>query len=140
MLHLPSHMIAALLQLNHGLAAVAPLPPLLLRHLHESVRLLILWTFPLGVELTIAKHTYFRLAMATSCVLSTVSRVHLYPRWLDPLATSFGGTIQPVGSRILLVLSVPKDLEFVVEKSIGVLQRNVLRGATPRRHVLRILN
>jgi hypothetical protein len=133
-------MVTALLQLYYGLAAVAPLPALLLRHLHDSVGLFVLWTFSLGVEFTVAKYTDFCLAMATSCILPPVCGVHLYPRWLDPLATSFGGTIQSIGSRILLVLPVPKDFKFVVEKSVGVLQRNVLRRAAPRRHVLRILN
>jgi hypothetical protein len=93
MRHLPGHMVTALLQLYHGLAAVAPLPALLLRHLHDSVGLFILWTFPFGVEFTVAKYTDFCLAMAASCILSSVCRVHLYPRWLNPLATSFGGAI-----------------------------------------------
>jgi hypothetical protein len=139
MLHLPCHMIATLFQLDHSLAAVAPLPSLLLRHLHQAVRLLIFRTFPLRVEFTVAKYTDLCLAVATSCVFSAGSRIHLYPRRFDPLATCSGGTVQAVGSRVLLVFPIPQDFEFVVEKSIGVLQRDVLRGATSGRHMLWVL-
>jgi len=54
MSHLPGHVIAALLQLDHSLAAVASLPTLFLGHFDDAVGLLILWTFPLRVEFTVA--------------------------------------------------------------------------------------
>jgi hypothetical protein len=52
-------MIATLFQLNDSLAAVATLPALRLRHLFKTVRLIVLWAFPLGVKFVITKYAYF---------------------------------------------------------------------------------
>lgn len=58
---LPSHVVAALLQFHHSLAAVASLPALLLRHRYQTIGLLILWTLSSCMKLAVAKHTYFGL-------------------------------------------------------------------------------
>jgi hypothetical protein len=110
-----SHMIAALFQLNNSLAAVATLPALCLRHLFKTVRLIVLWAFPLRVKFVITKYAYFSRARCTPCVLPVGDRVHADLRGLDPLATSFGRAVQTVGSGVLLIFPIPEVLEFVVE-------------------------
>jgi hypothetical protein len=108
-------MITTLFQLYNGLAAVASLPALLLCHLYKSIRLFVLWTFPLRMEFTVAKHAYLGSACSAAGVLSASHRVNANLRGLDPLAASFAGTVQAVGGGVLLIFPVPEVLEFVVK-------------------------
>ena len=54
MMDIPGHVIAAFFELYYCLAAVASLPALLLGQLDQAIRLLVLWAFPLRVELAVA--------------------------------------------------------------------------------------
>lgn len=53
------HVVAALLQFHYSLAIIASLPAFFFGHLHQTIRLLILWTLALGVEPFVAKYAYF---------------------------------------------------------------------------------
>ena len=114
-LNLPSHVIAALFEFNYSLAAVASLPALLFGHLDDTVGLLVLGAFALGVEFTIAKHTDLGVACAASCVLAAICGIHLDLGWLDPLSTSLCWAVETVSGGVLLELSVPEYFELVIE-------------------------
>lgn len=114
-------MVATLLQLNHSFAAVASLPALVLGHLHQPVRLLVFRTFSASVELAIASNTNLSATRTAPRISPSIRQVHANLGWFNPLPTTFGWTIKPVGSRILLVFLVPKDLEFVIEEPVRIL-------------------
>ena len=59
-------------------------------------------------------------------------------RRLDPLPATSGWTVYTVLCGILLILSIPKDLKFVVEETVDVLESDGVLRATPGRHMLRI--
>lgn len=125
-MNLPSHVIAALFEFHYSLAAVASLPALLFGHLDDSVGLLVLGAFALGVELAVAQYADLGVACAASCVLAAIGGVHLDLGGLDPLAASLCWAVQAVSGCVLLELSVPKDFELVIEQPVGILQGNVL--------------
>jgi hypothetical protein len=137
--HSPCHVVAAFLQLNYSLAVVALLPAFFLGHRLHAVRLLVLWTLALGMELFVAQYTHLRRACSAAGIFPSVRHVHANPRRLDPLTTSSCRTVQPVCRGVFLVFLVPQDLELVVEQAVGVFERDVFGCAASRRHVLRIL-
>ena len=59
-------------------------------------------------------------------------------RRLNPLATASGRTVYTVLRRVLLVFSVPKNLELVIEETVDMLESDVVLSATSGRHMLRI--
>jgi hypothetical protein len=133
---LPGHMIAAFLQLHHSLALVAPLPALLFRLFEELIRLLVLWALPREMPPAVAGATDLGLAAAAPTDLSAVFPVDVFR--LDPFSAPLGWTVEPVPSRELCKLLVPGLLEGVVEQSVDMLKRDVVCGATLRRHELRV--
>lgn len=132
------HVVTALLELDHSLAAIAALPAFLLCRLNKLVHLLVLGAFALRVESAITKRANFRLASRAPAIFPPLISLHI--AGLDPLPTPLGRTVQPVFSRIFLVLLVPPHLEFQIEKIVDMLEWNMFRGAAFRRHVCRIGN
>ena len=59
-------------------------------------------------------------------------------RGLNPLPTASGRTVYTVLRRVFLVLSVPKNLELVIEETVDMLEGNGVLSATSGRHMLRI--
>jgi hypothetical protein len=112
---LPSHVVTAFLQLHHSLATVASLPPLLFRHLDQTVGLLILWTLPSTVKLAVAEYAHFSVALAATSILSLGGQIHTNLGRLDPLATTSCGAIESVFCGIFLIFFVPERFEFVVK-------------------------
>ena len=85
---LPSHVVASLLEFNHALAPVAPLPAFLLCLLQEIVRLLILGTLARGMPFAIAGTADLGVApTAAGCLPPALARVLVvHVLGLDPLA------------------------------------------------------
>jgi hypothetical protein len=132
--------VAPFFQLNYSLAVVALLPALFLGHLLQTIRLLVLWTLALGVELFIAQHAHLRRTCPTASIFPPIRHVHANFGRLDPLTASSRRAVQPVCRSVFLILLVPQDLELVVEQAIGVFERNVLRRAASWGHVRSILH
>lgn len=60
--------------------------------------------------------------------------------WLDPFAAAFDRTVNLVLCREFLVLSVPFDFEFRVEKPFDVFQGDMIRCTASGGHMLRIFD
>jgi len=88
------------------------------------------------VEFAVAEGADLRLTFCAFAVLSALIGAHVAR--LNPLSTSFGGTVQSVLGRVFLVLFVPLHFELQVEKMFNMLERNMLRGAAFGRHMRRI--
>lgn len=69
---LPGHMIAALLELNHGLASVAALPPFPPSLLEKLTGILILGTATAGVPSATTGIAHLGLATATFTIFATI--------------------------------------------------------------------
>lgn len=132
-------MIAAFLQLDHGPALVAALPPFLLGLLQDPVRLLVLGTVGARVPLAVADAADFRLAVAALGILATRG-VLLHQLRLDPLAALLGRAVEPVLGRELGVLTVPRLLEVRVQQVGDMFQRYVIGRAAPGWHELRVVD
>jgi hypothetical protein len=137
---LPSHVVTSFLQLDHSFATVASLPPLLFRHLNQTIGLLILWTLASTVELAVAEYTHFGVASAATGVFSLGGQIYANLGWLDPFTTAPCRAVESILGGVFLVFFVPEGLELVVEESIGVFQRNMVLGTASRRHMLWVLN
>ena len=74
---LPGHVIAAFLELDHGAAAVAALPALLLGFFDQSVCFLIFGAVSPHVPFAIAEDAYFRPAALTFAVFTAALGVNL---------------------------------------------------------------
>lgn len=134
------HMVTPFVELHHGRAVVALLPPFLLRDLGKLLRGFIFGAFAARVPLAVAGATYFRFAptaftISTASVGSTAG-VEMYLSGFDPFATTFGRAVNAVFSRILLVFLVPLDLEPGVEQVFDVFQGNMILSAAFGRHML----
>ena len=57
---------------------------------------------------------------------------------LDPFSTTPGRTVHPISCCVFLELAIPCLFEILIEEPINVPERNVIRGAAPRRHVCRV--
>jgi hypothetical protein len=134
-----SHVVATFFQLDHSITAVASLPSFLLRLLDQLRNLRILWTVCGLVHLVVAKRTYFGLASGTMSNLSALG-IAMNVRRLDPLATFWERAVYPIFSVILLILAVPKNLEFEVEQLVDVLKRDVVFSAAAWRHMRWVLD
>lgn len=135
-----SHVVAAFIELNHGLAAVASLPALLLCHLYKTVRLVVFGTFPPSVELGVAQHTHPGLATSTACIFSAVRQVHSYLPRFYPFATALIRAVKPISCSVLLIFLVPQFLELVVEESLDILQGDMFCSTTSWRHMLSVVD
>lgn len=138
------HMVAAFLELDHGRAVEAPLPPFFLRDLGKPLRGFIFWTFAARVPLAVAGAAHLRSAPVAFTVfpagIGTATGVHMDLGGLDPLAAAFGRAVNPVFRRILLIFLVPFHFETRVEEFLDMFQRNVILGAALGRHMLWIID
>lgn len=135
-----SHMITSLFQLNHGLTIITPLPPFLLRHMHQPLRLLILRTLPPRMKLAITKHTHLRPTPSTLRIFPPNCQIHADLTRFNPLPTLLRRAINPILRVILLILFVPQLLELIVEEPFHVFERDVLVGAAAGGHVLGVVD
>lgn len=135
---IPSHVITALLQLNHSPTIITPLPTSLFRSLQELIRLLILRAILRTMPFPITQTTHLRLTPPALPIFPAVLFMHI-PR-LDPLPTPPSGAVDAVLGGELLELPVPVLLEVDVEEFLHVLEWDVVGGAAFGRHVLRIVD
>ena len=135
-------MIAAFLELDRGLAVVALLPSFFSGELDEFFCGLVLGTLARPVPFVIAETADLCLAPFTNTVFAPVSGsmacIDAYVGRFDPLATTFGRTVNPVLGCEFLELSIPFDFELHVKKSVDIVQGNAFSLAAFRRHMLRI--
>lgn len=111
--NLPSHVVAALLQLDHCSAVITPLPACLLCHFEELIGLLILGTIFTSVPLAIAKTTDLCLATAALPILLPIFLVNI--GGLDPFTAASSGAIDSILCRILLKFSIPRLLKLDIK-------------------------
>lgn len=133
-------MVAALLQLYHSFAVVTSLPPLVLGHLDETVRLLVPGAFSSRMEFAVAEDAHLCIASTTTGILASVGQIHANFGRLDPFTTPLIWAVEAVLRGIFLIFLIPKPLEFVVEQPIYVFQGYVLRGAAGWGHMLRVVD
>jgi hypothetical protein len=111
--YIPSHVIAAFFQLNHGPATVTSLPPCLLRCLKKSIRFLILRavlrTMPFSITLT----ANLRLAPITFAIFYPILLVDI--AGLDPFATSSSRAVYPILRSVFLEFAVPIFLKIDIK-------------------------
>ena len=86
-----SHMVAALSELDHGLAVVAALPSLLFSQVDKPFSLWILGALAAGVQFVVAQCTHLCLTSGTATVLAALKPVHVGR--LDPLAAALCRTV-----------------------------------------------
>lgn len=134
------HVVAALLQLYHSSAVVASLPPLILGHLNETVRLLVPGALSSRMELAVAEDAHLCVASTTAGILPTVRKIHTDLCWLDPFTASLAGAVETVLRCVFLVFLVPESLKLVVEQPVYVFQGYMLGGAASRGHMLRVVD
>lgn len=135
----PCHMIAALLELDHGRTVMTPLPPLSLCNLHKGIGFVILGAFFPAVPLAVTEAADLGLTSAAFAILSATSGlVKVDIGRLDPFSAAFTGAVDAVLGRVLLIFTVPLHLELDVEQLVDMLERDMISGATTGRHVLRI--
>jgi hypothetical protein len=139
-LNVPSHVVASFFQLDHSPAVVTSLPALLFGHLHQTVGLFIFRAFPSCVVLAVTQDTYFGAASTTTSILSPSGQVNTYLVRFYPFTAAFGRTVKVLCSRVLFKLLVPKSFKLIVEQTLGMFQWNMLFGAAPWGHVLRIFD
>jgi hypothetical protein len=131
-------MVAAFGELYQGLAAVAPLPAVVIGLLQNFPRRLVLRTVPRLMPLPVTNTAYFRFAVAALGVLAAILEL-LDPVRLDPLSTSSSRAVDPVAGRELGKLVIPCLLERDIEQPIHVLDRDGILAALGR-HVLRVFD
>ena len=127
-------MIAALLELDHGAAVEAPLPPFLLRLVDELGGFRVIWAVLRSMHLVVAECADLGLASGAVRILSSLN-VAMDVGRLDPFATFRGWAVDAVLGVVLLVLPVPESLELEIEQLVDVLQGDMVVGAASRRHV-----
>ena len=130
-------MVAALLELNHSLAAVTSLPPAFLRLLQKPVCVLVPGTAPGAMPFSVARIADLGMAAAALGKLASVN-IAVDVLGLDPLPATPRRTVDAVPGGKLSVLLVPLLFEARVEQPLDVLQRDVVCRAASGRHVLRI--
>ena len=109
---------------------------MLARHGRELRRRRVGRAVAAAVPAGVAGRAHLGLAPAAAAVVALAAGgVRVYVGGLDPLATAFGGAVEPVGGRVFLVFLIPFQLEFEVEELVDVLEGNVGAGAAGRGHV-----
>lgn len=135
---LPSHMVAALFELDHGLTSMTTLPPFSLGLLEELIGILISGTDPAGMPPATAYTAHLGLAApAFGIVAPILACANVFG--LDKLTATWRWTVDAIPGRIFGELFVPRLLEGIVKKTFNILQGNILRAAFGR-HALRILD
>lgn len=135
------HVVAALLQLDHGGAVEAALPALLLGDLCEARCGFVFRALATRVPAAVTRRADFCFATRTAAIFAAgvgPGRVGVDVRGLDPLATAFGGAVDAVVGGVFLVFLVPLHLELQVKELLDVLQGDMVAGAASRRHVRRV--
>lgn len=130
-------MVTALLQLNHSLTPITPLPALILGLRQQLNRLLVFGTIPRAMPLAITSHTHLGLTLPTLPVLAVrVVGVVADVLGLDELVAALGRAVDAVAGRVLDELLVPRLFEVVVKKPVYMFQGDVVCGAAFGWHVL----
>lgn len=131
------HMVAALLELDHGGAIVAALPACVLGQARELQRGFVFRTVGcLGMPFAVAEAAHFGFAAAAFAVPAARTGVPKDAAGSDPLAAAGARAVEPVLRGVFEVFLVPLSLEFVVEVLVDVFQRDVVGCAAAWRHVL----
>jgi len=91
------------------------------------------------VHLVVAENADLRLAPRAVSIFSAM-RIPVEIRWLDPLATFRGTTVDSVFGVVFVILPIPQNLEFLVEQLFNMLQGNMIVGTTARWHVCRVFD
>lgn len=135
-------MVAAFFEFNHGGAVVAATPARVFGQLGKLAGVIVAGAFCLGVPFPVAGAADFGFASTAFAILATTigaaAGVDENVLRLDPFSTAFDRTVDPVLCSVLSILLVPLGFELVVEELIDMLERNLLRCATSRRHMLGI--
>lgn len=132
-----SHVVTSFSPLHESTAAVATLPSFGFSLLDQLRDLRVFRTISRFVHLVVTECADFCPASGALCVLSSLRGV--YVSRLYPFATFESWTVDSVLRMILLVLTVPEDLELGIEQLIDMLERNVLVCAALGWHMDRIL-
>jgi hypothetical protein len=133
-----SHVVAAFLELHHCRAIEAFLPAFLFRSIDELPRCWILGTVSRCVSFVVAGGAHARTAFLTLPDLSSVFYGDM--TGFNPFATPFGDAVDSILGLILLELTIPRLLEFLVEELVDVFEIDVIFCATTRWHMCRILD
>lgn len=134
---LPSHVVAALLQLNHRSAPVALLPALLPGLFEGLVCGLVVWALPRYVPFASARCA--DLGVAPSASAHGTVTLPRYLLRLDPRSAFSRWAVQPVPSGMLYKLVIPNMFKVLVEEMVHMLQWDDFLAALGR-HILRICN
>lgn len=126
------------LELYHGIASIAPLPPLLLSLLNQSCNLWVFRTLDTLVQLATTHGTCLGLALWTDSIFPPLAAMEVLRP--DPGPAPGIRTVDPVLRMILVVLLVELHFELVVEQLLHFLQRDRLAGAAAWRHVCGIVD
>ena len=136
------HMITAFFQFNGGFAVVTALPAFLFSDPDEFLGCCVFGTFARGVPSIIAEAADFGPTSLAFAVLPAMVRTTTSIRTnicrLDPLAALSSWAVNAILSCIFLKFLVPEILEFIVKQPIYVFERNHVRCAARRRHMLGI--
>ena len=132
------HVIAAFLQLDHGLALEAPLPAPVFSDVEEFCRLWVVWTRSCSVPLEPAGCTHFGFAFAAHSNLAPFDARRRDMRWFYPFAATLRWAIQPIRGCEFCISLVPQRFELYVKQLIHMLQRYVVCGTAPRGHMGRV--
>lgn len=135
-------MVATLFQFDSGTAVVASLPSFLLGDFNELLGGIVFRTCTASMPAAVAGYAHSGPTSPALTVFSSrirsASCVNMNVCGLDPFAAAAGGTIQAVLGRVFLVLLVPLHFELEVEKSVYMLERNMVGGAAFGGHMLRV--
>lgn len=117
-------MVTAFLEFDHRVTTIASLPALLFSCLDECFGLGILGTLARCVHLLRANTAHLHLTLFATSNLATI--LHADIVWFNPGPALSTGTIYPILRLVFLKLSVPQDLEFLVEQFLNMFEVNVL--------------
>lgn len=131
-----SHVVAALFELYHSMAAIASLPAFFFRRFHECLCFWIFGAFSGSVHLLRADGAYSGLALFTASNLAPM--LHGDVMRFDPGATFPGRTVYSILRFVLLKFTIPQNLELVVEELLDMLEVYMLICAASWRHVSRV--
>lgn len=134
------HVVAAFDLLHRRFAVVAALPAFFFGDLDEFLGCGVFGTLARGVPFVVAEAADLCLAALAFAVFAAVIGsaicVGVDVGGFDPLAASFGGTVDSVLGGVFLVLPIPLYLEIVIKKLYDMFQWDAILGATFRWHML----
>ena len=132
-------MVAAFVQLDHGLALVTALPTLFFCLSKEFVDGIVFWTVESLVPPVAAPCADLGITVRAACILAPVA-LSLDLRRSDEMSTSSGRTIQPVLSGILCEFGIPISLEMVVKEPLSMPDLDGVLSAAFWRHMCSIFD